>query len=291
MIRSQLRRLLEPALGTLLFLFWLAGSSSQIVDYVPQRTDTSITTPYAVLITAGFALAIAVVRVRPSAALSLTGGLLLVQVLFWPTRFSQTSWVAYLLLVVVVVGVSAYGKAVLRRLLLGLSIVFSIAVSALLNVPFLSLSGVWGTINGKNIASIEVLQGLLSWAVVGILLTWGAWRIGVLLRPPTPVRGRGRDAGVQVLPDVARVDARSSVIDSARLPLDIDGLDSIAALSVREKEIFLLAARGLSNSDIARSANIGESTVKTHLSSILTKLGFTSRSQIVAQAYQSGMLR
>jgi DNA-binding CsgD family transcriptional regulator len=289
MIRSQLRRLLEPALGTLLFLFWLAGSSSQIVDQVPSRTDTSLTNPYAVLIAAGFSLAIAVVRVRPGAALSVTGGLLLVQFQFWPTRFSQTSWVAYLLLVVVVVGVSAYGEAVLRRLLLGLSIVFSIAVSALLNVPLMSLSGVWGTINGKDAASIEVLQGFLSWAVVGILLTWGAWRIGVRLRPPTA--GRGRDAGVQVLPDVARVDDASSVVDSARLPLDIGGLDSIAALSVREKEIFLLAARGLSNSDIARSANIGESTVKTHLSSILTKLGFTSRSQIVAQAYQSGMLR
>ncbi|TFD08441.1 LuxR family transcriptional regulator [Cryobacterium sp. TMT1-2-2] len=70
---------------------------------------------------------------------------------------------------------------------------------------------------------------------------------------------------------------------------DFTDWDSIATLSSREREIFLLAARGLSNSDIAHSAHIGESTVKTHLSSILTKLGFTSRAQIVAHAYQSGL--
>jgi DNA-binding CsgD family transcriptional regulator len=47
---------------------------------------------------------------------------------------------------------------------------------------------------------------------------------------------------------------------------------------------------GLSNSDIAKAATIGESTVKTHLSSILAKLGLTSRAQIVAHAYESGLL-
>ncbi len=288
-IRSQLGRLREPAIGALFFTVWVAQSSSHTVGYVPLRTDTFITNPYAMLIAAGFALAIALCRVRPGAALSLTGGLLVLQLLFWPARFSQTSWVAYLALVLVVVGISAYGRATIRRVLLGLSILCSVAVSALLNVPFLSLSGVWGTINGKEAASIEVVQGFLSWTVVGLLLTLGAWHVGSRIRSRTT--NPGQESSVEIPADAAPDETGTSTTDSDRTNPDSAGLNSIAALSSREKEIFLLAARGLSNSDIAQSAHIGESTVKTHLSSILTKLGFTSRAQIVAHAYQSGLLR
>jgi DNA-binding NarL/FixJ family response regulator len=66
---------------------------------------------------------------------------------------------------------------------------------------------------------------------------------------------------------------------------------AIGALSAREKEIFLLAARGLSNSDIAATAYISEAIVKSHISSIFTKLVLTSRLQIVAFAYEHGLLR
>ena len=66
---------------------------------------------------------------------------------------------------------------------------------------------------------------------------------------------------------------------------------AISALSAREKEIFLLAARGLSNSEIATTAYISETTVKSHISSILAKLALNSRLQIVAFAYENGLLR
>ena len=66
---------------------------------------------------------------------------------------------------------------------------------------------------------------------------------------------------------------------------------AISHLSAREKEIFLLAARGLSNSDIATTAFISETTVKSHVSSILAKLTLSSRLQIVAFAYETGLLR
>jgi DNA-binding NarL/FixJ family response regulator len=66
---------------------------------------------------------------------------------------------------------------------------------------------------------------------------------------------------------------------------------AIESLSAREKEIFLLAARGLSNSDIAATAYISEATVKSHVSSIFTKLVLNSRMQIVAIAYEHGLLR
>ncbi|HWU46793.1 MAG TPA: response regulator transcription factor [Humibacter sp.] len=67
--------------------------------------------------------------------------------------------------------------------------------------------------------------------------------------------------------------------------------DSITVLSAREKEVFLFAARGLSNADIAQTAYISEATVKSHIRSILAKLSLTSRVQIVAHAYENGLLR
>ena len=67
--------------------------------------------------------------------------------------------------------------------------------------------------------------------------------------------------------------------------------ESISALSAREKEVFLIAARGLSNADIAQTAYISAATVKSHIRSILAKLSLTSRVQIVAHAYENGLLR
>lgn len=66
---------------------------------------------------------------------------------------------------------------------------------------------------------------------------------------------------------------------------------AIASLSPREQEIFLLAARGLSNIDIAATAFISEATTKTHIRSILSKLGLRSRVQIVVFAYENGLLK
>jgi DNA-binding NarL/FixJ family response regulator len=66
---------------------------------------------------------------------------------------------------------------------------------------------------------------------------------------------------------------------------------AIESLSAREREVFLFAARVLSNADIAGAAFIGETTVKSHISSILSKLGMTSRVQLVAHAYENGLIR
>ncbi|MDR6614024.1 response regulator transcription factor [Leifsonia sp. 1010] len=67
--------------------------------------------------------------------------------------------------------------------------------------------------------------------------------------------------------------------------------ESIDALSVREKEVFLLAARGLNNGEIGQTAFISEATVKSHVRSILAKLGLASRVQLVAFAYENGLVR
>ncbi|GAB3877985.1 response regulator [Terrabacter terrigena] len=65
-------------------------------------------------------------------------------------------------------------------------------------------------------------------------------------------------------------------------------LDRTAALTDREREVWVAIARGLTNSEIAEALFVSETTVKTHVGHILAKTGVRDRVALVVLAYQTG---
>ena len=92
------------------------------------------------------------------------------------------------------------------------------------------------------------------------------------------IRGAA-DGQVQLAPEAA-----------ARMVDEVRGPTSPETLTERETEVLKLLARGKANTQIARALSVEEKTVKTHVSSILTKLGFQSRTQAALHAVRTNLV-
>jgi DNA-binding NarL/FixJ family response regulator len=79
---------------------------------------------------------------------------------------------------------------------------------------------------------------------------------------------------------IAEFTARAAQVDRRPLPPITD----------REREVLVGVARGLSNSELAAHMHIGEATVKSHVGSLLAKLGCRDRVQLVVCAYEAGLV-
>ena len=77
---------------------------------------------------------------------------------------------------------------------------------------------------------------------------------------------------------------------AARLMREVRAPDSPEKLTERETEVLRLLAQGLANKEIARILEIGDKTVKTHISNIFGKLGVVSRTQAALYAVSVGLV-
>ncbi|MGB6457855.1 MAG: response regulator transcription factor [Streptosporangiaceae bacterium] len=72
-------------------------------------------------------------------------------------------------------------------------------------------------------------------------------------------------------------------------PAELSGAGGLEQLTDREREVFGLIMRGLSNAEIGASLFISDNTVKTHVARVLNKLGLRDRVHAVIFGYESGL--
>ncbi len=94
------------------------------------------------------------------------------------------------------------------------------------------------------------------------------------------------DGGALLAPSITR---RLIGQFAERLAVDTSVSSRLERLTNREREVLVAIARGLNNTEISEELFIGAATVKSHVSSILTKLGLRDRAQAVVFAYESGL--
>jgi predicted ATPase len=99
-----------------------------------------------------------------------------------------------------------------------------------------------------------------------------------------PAAGRMLAEGRQLSPEEAVSLALANEPEDARRP------GPRQTLTRREAEVAALAARGLTNRDIAAQLFLSVRTVEVHVDHVLTKLGFRTRTQLAAWAYEEGLL-
>ena len=136
----------------------------------------------------------------------------------------------------------------------------------------------------REVPGVEVV--IVTWVVEAnhVVSAVRAGAVGYLLKDSDSQELRrairGAAAGrVQLAPEAAM-----------RLMREMRSLNGPESLTDRETEILRLLGQGLTNKDIASSLQIGEKTVKTHVSNILAKLGLQSRTQAALHAVRLGLV-
>ena len=143
-----------------------------------------------------------------------------------------------------------------------------------------------------RLLSVDVPRGL-------VRLTWRPVVVLLLLLGPVLAARAERPSAMKLFPEETVVfiraahagratlspEAAQALVESANQP-PAPGLD----LTEREREVLSLMIEGLNNTQIAGRLTVSPSTIKSHVSNILSKLGVASRTEAVALALRSGIV-
>jgi DNA-binding NarL/FixJ family response regulator len=146
----------------------------------------------------------------------------------------------------------------------------------------------------KNYPNIKVLV-LTSFSDQDhVLPALRAGAVGYLLKDTQPDQLveaiRGANSGnVQLHPEITSTLMSHIASTPSRTSDCAPTNDALGALTLREKEVISLIAQGMSNKQIAAALFITEKTVKTHVSSILSKLELVDRTQAALYAVKNGL--
>jgi len=129
---------------------------------------------------------------------------------------------------------------------------------------------------------IVALTSVLEDSIVTDVVRAGA--IGYLLKDA------GGDEVIKAIRAAAQGEVHLSPQAAARLVRDVRAPENPQTLTTRETEVLKLMAQGKSNKEIAQALKIGEKTVHSHVSNILSKLNVPSRTQAALYAIRTGLV-
>jgi DNA-binding CsgD family transcriptional regulator len=198
----------------------------------------------------------------------------------WLHPLTDTDWPAYAPALVVPALVAAQsGRRSVTRASLVVSAISALWLAALIAVA----SPTIGWARGRMVSFLAntdlpaAARSFLAFALILLVVGGLLW-----------VVGWGAAGAVRFLRTLMRDPLiRVRVKDALRLTADAPDLPK---LTTRERDVLLLIADGKSNAEIATALFLSEATVKSHLSSILSKLGLKSRAEIIAHAWRTGMV-
>ena len=145
------------------------------------------------------------------------------------------------------------------------------------------------TASGEQAPAVIVLTTIRRDEAVYLALKAGA--ADFLTKDATPAQVLQAIRAAHASRELPDGEAALDLLAAARpAPVPLSPEQAIDVLTAREREVFLLLAKGLGNAEIATSSFLSETTVKTHVRSILHKLRLRSRVQVVVFAYENGLV-
>lgn len=102
------------------------------------------------------------------------------------------------------------------------------------------------------------------------------------------VRAAAASAGTVITPELAHQMAGEQPAEAAGTLVDAEAIAELG-LTEREQDVLVLLCQAESNAGIAEKLTLSESTVKTHVSSLMAKLDCTSRLQVALTAFERGL--